>query len=119
MAAAPKNALLTFRGDQTGRQYAYSVYFSDVAAAFTTWSLSGAAGTSSTNFISAPENMTLIDASVPTGLTDTTTCLLWINDAPAPGNLIQYANIVNTLASRSFPVFRISQGRKVQLQQLA
>lgn len=117
MAAAPKNAILTFRGDQTGKVYTYNVYLSDVNAAFGTWNLVKAAGTGDTNFITAPENMTLIDASVPTGLTDTTTGTLYINDGPVPNSLIAWAPIVNTLASRSFPVWKILGGRKVQILQ--
>lgn len=116
MAAAPKNAVLTFKGD-SGRIYTYNVYFSDVNAAYATWNLIKAAGTGDTNFVIAPENVTLIDAAVPTGLTDTTTGTLVINDAPIPNSLIAWALIVNTLPTRTFPVWKISGGRKVQIVQ--
>lgn len=117
MAAAPRNAVLTFRGDQTGRIYTYSVYLSDVNAAFGTFNTVQAAGTGDTNFVTAPENITLIDASVPTGLTDTTTGTLWINDGPVPNSLMAWAPIVNTLPARSFPIWKIGGGRKVQIKQ--
>lgn len=116
MAAAPQRGLITFRG-QSGKLYTYAVYISDVAAAFVTWATTGTAGTGSTTFIIAPENMQLVDYSIVTGLTDTTIQILWLNDAPVPNTVIFDANIVNTLQSRSFPPFKVAQGRKVQLAQ--
>lgn len=118
MAAAPKNGTITFKGLKTGKPYSYNFYNSDVLNAFTTWSTVGAAGTGSTNFIIAPEDMVLFDISVPTGLTDTTNMIFWINDAPAPNTIMADANIVNTLNARIFPAVGISQGRKVQLAQV-
>lgn len=118
MAATPKTGTLTFRG-QSGRTYTYSIYNSDVADAFVTWSLNGTAGTSSVNFVSAPENMELIDASFVTGIVDTTALLLYLDDAAIPGTLFQWANAVNTLQSRAFPPLKIRAGRKVQLIEVA
>lgn len=119
MVATPKTGTLTFRGDQSGRVYNYSIYDSDVAGAFVTWSLNGTAGSSSVNFISAPENMTLIDVSVVTGIVDTTAILLYLDDAAIPGTLTQWANVVNTLQKRSFPPLKIRGGRKVQFIEVA
>lgn len=116
MAAAPKNAILKFQG-QSGAQYVYNVYLSDVNASFATWNTVQAAGTSDTNFITAPENMVLVDAAVPTGLTDTTSGTFWLNDGPVPNTIMAWAPIVNTLATRSFPNIKISAGRKVQIKQ--
>lgn len=117
MVAAPKNATALFKG-KSGRIYSYNIYFSDVANAFSTWATTGAAGTGSTNFIIAPEDMQLVDISVPTGLTDTSNGVLWLNDAPVPNAVIAWANIVNTLNARSFPPLGISAGRKVQIAQV-
>jgi hypothetical protein len=118
MAAAPQNGLLTFRGDQTGRFYSYNIYNSDVANAFITWNTAGTAGTTTTNFVIAPENMTLVDASIVTGLTDTKNMVLWLNDGPVPSAIIMDANIVNTVATRAFPPMKIAAGRKVQFQEV-
>lgn len=117
MAAAPKNGLLTFKG-QSGKFYSYNFYASDVANAFIRWSTVGAAGTGSTDFIICPENMTLVDASVLTGLTDTTNLVMWLNDAPVPNTVIADANIINTINSRAFPPVGIAAGRKVQFAQV-
>lgn len=118
MAAAPQKGTLLFKG-ASGRLYSYSIYASDVANAFVTWATTGVAASGSTNFIIAPENMQLVDASIVTGLTDTTAMVLWLNDAPVPNSVIQDTNIVNTLQTRAFPPVRIAQGRKVQLAQVA
>lgn len=116
MAAAPRVATLQFRG-QSGKDYQYSVYLSDVNAAFATWNLVGTAGTGNTNYITAPENMTLVDAAVPTGLTDTTSGTFFLDDAPLANSIMSWALIVNTLPTRSFPKVGIRAGRKVQIQQ--
>jgi len=118
MAAAPQKGLLTFQG-RSGAKYSYSIYASDVANAFVTFATTGVAGTGSTNFVIAPEDIQLIDASIVTGLTDTTALVLWLNDAPVPNSVIQDANIVNTIQNRSFPTLAIRSGRKVQFAQVA
>lgn len=116
MAAAPKNATLTFRG-ASGKPYVYNVYASDVNGQFLKWSTVKSAASTDTDFISAPENMQLYDASIPTGMTDTTSATLWIADGPVPNALITWASIVNTLQSRVVPPVKISAGRKVQFLQ--
>jgi hypothetical protein len=114
MVATPKTGTLIFRG-RSGKAYSYSIYNSDVAAAFVTFATTGAAGTGSVNFITAPEDMVLEDISVVTGIVDTTSLVLWLDDGPVPGTVIQWANVVNTQPFRNFPKFGIKQGRKVQL----
>src|SRR3990167_13997 len=106
MAAAPQRGLVKFTG-RSGRTYSYAVYISDVAAAFVTWATTGTAGTGSTNFIIAPEDVVLSDYSLVTGLTDTTIQVLWLNDSPVPNSVLFDANLVNTLQSRSFPPLAI------------
>lgn len=118
MAAAPRNLTLTFIG-QSGKTYTYSAYASDVVGAFLTWNLVGTAIAGNTNFINAPENMTLADASVATGLTDSTSGTFFLNDAPLANSIMPWAPIVNTLPSRSFPRVGIAAGRKVQIAQNA
>jgi len=118
MAATPKTGILEFTG-QSGAKYIYSVYNTDVANAFVTWNRMGSAVAGSVNFITAPEHMQLTDCSVVTGIADTTTLLLFLDDGAIAGKLISWANCLNTLTTRSFPQIKISQGRKVQFQELA
>ena len=118
MAATPKVGSIEFTG-ASGQKYVYSIYNSDVANAFVTWSRMGAAGASSVNFITAPEDMIVSDISVVTGIVDTTQLLLFLDDGAVPGKLIQWANVVNTIQARSFPSFGVRRGRKVQLQEVA
>lgn len=108
---------LRFKGLRTGNEYVYSSYISDVVAAFTTWNRGGTAVAGSVNFVTAPEDMVLVDASFITGPTVMTLLQLVIDDGNVPGAIIQFANVVNTLTSRSFPRLGISKGRKVQLVQ--
>jgi len=114
MAATPKTGTIRFRG-RSGRDYAYAIYNPDVAASFNTFATTGAAGSGSVNFITAPEDITLVDVSVVTGIADTTAVVLWLDDGPVPGSVVSWANVVNTSPFRSFPQLSISKGRKVQL----
>lgn len=117
MAATPKTCVALFRG-ASGRLYAYSLYNSDVSNAFVTWATTGTAGSGSVNFISAPENMQLVDISAVTGIADTTALLLWVDDAPVRNTYIAWANIVNTLQSRSFPPIAVAAGHKIQFAEV-
>lgn len=118
MAAAPKNATILFRG-KSGQQYSYSIYLSDVANAFVTWATTTTAGSGSVNFITAPEDMALVDITIASAPTDTTSLILWLDDGPVRNTFIQDANVVASVQTRIFPKVGISQGRKVQLVQLA
>lgn len=118
MAATPKTGQLRFKG-ASGKVYTFSIYNSDVAAAFVTWNLNGTATTSNDNYFIAPETMTLQDVSVVTGIVDTTALLLYANGASQPGYLIQWANVVNTLTFRSFPPMTVKGGTRIQLQEIA
>lgn len=118
MAATPKTGVIEFTG-ASGAKYAYSIYNSDVAASFVTWNRMGTAASGSVNFINAPEDMQITDISVVTGIVDTASILLFLDDGAVPGKLISWANVVNTLNSRSFPDVKIRKGRKVQFQQVA
>lgn len=118
MTATPKTGVFTFKG-RSGRIYAYSINNTDVANAFTTWATTGTAGASSVTFITAPEDMQLVDMSVTTGIVDTTALVLWLDDAPIRNTYVPWANILNTLQFRSFPPVKISAGRKVQFQEVA
>lgn len=117
MAATPKTGNLTFTG-KSGKQYSYNIYNSDVSAAFITWATTTAAGSSSVTFITAPEDMVLTDVSVVTGIVDTTSLCLWLDDGPVPNGIILWANCVNSNPFRAFPRVGIRQGRKVQFAEV-
>lgn len=118
MAATPKTGFIKFRGLESNKEYTYSIYNSDVAGGFVTLATTATAGTGSVNFISAPENMVLVDVSVVTGIVDTTALLLWLDDGPIPNTFIQWAAVVNTLATRAVPALGIKKGRKVQFAEV-
>lgn len=117
MAATPKTGQISFTG-KSGRQYNYNIYDSDVANAFITFATAGAAGTGSVTFITAPEDMVLTDVSVVTGIIDTTSLVLWLDDSPVGTALLLWANCVNTAPFRAFPRVGISKGRKVQFAEV-
>lgn len=119
MAAAPKNLAMTIRNDSNGQIVQYDGYVSDVVGAFVKWAKAGTAAATSTDFITLGFPGTLVDISVPTGLTDTTKVLVWANDAIQPGTQIVYSQIVNTLTTRSFPSLKIGPNTKLQLNQIA
>jgi len=117
MAATPKTGMLLLRG-RSGKTYAYNIYNSDVANAFVTFATTGAAGTGSVTFITAPEDCVVADLSVVTGIVDTTSLVLWLDDGPVAGSVVLWANCVNTLPFRSIPQIGIKKGRKVQLAEV-
>jgi len=105
MAAAPKNGTMTFVG-ASGQVYNVDCYISDVAAARVTFDSGGAAASTSLTYWVCPEQCTLTDFSVVTGLTDTTNISLLANSAIVPNVRLRYANFLNTLTSR--PPIRIT-----------
>lgn len=115
MAAAPQNGGMVFRG-KSGRKYYISVYWSDVAAAYSRFSLSGAAGASSQDYWVTPEDVVLEDYSVKTGLTDTTVASTEVNGTPI-GLVVVQSNHVNTLAFRPQNILAVGGGRQLQFKQ--
>lgn len=101
---------------KSGKQYAYSCYISDVSAAFVTFSASGPAGTGSQNFLIAPEDMILVDFSTLLSPTVAVTVSPYFNDLPS-GLLIQDANTLSSLPTRSFPRFGLRAGTKLTMLQ--
>lgn len=99
MAAAARNGTATFVG-RSGNRYSIDIYISDVAAAAVTFNPSGAAGTGSLTFWKTPEQVTLVDVSLASGLTDTTNMTLTQDGGTVSGGVLRYANFLNTLAFR-------------------
>lgn len=107
---------IIFRGLKTGRVYSYSIYISDVVAAFATFSANGPAGTGSSNFLTIPEDCELVDISTLLSPTVAVTVSVYVNDLPT-GTLIQDANTLYSVQSRAIPHIRIRGGSKFQLLQ--
>ena len=89
---------MTFIG-ASGKGYSIDCYVSDVSGASLTFDSGGGAGASSESFWKAPEDVVLVDFSIVTGLTDTTFSRLTVNGRPL-GQIIRWANHLNTLATR-------------------
>ncbi len=98
MAAAPQSGTMNFVG-VSGAIYQKDVYISDVLAANIRFDSGGGASAASLEFWKAPENVTLIDFSIPTGLTDTTLARMTVNGRPLE-SVVRWANHLNTLPTR-------------------
>lgn len=118
MAAAPQNATATFRG-QSGKLYTIDQYLSDVANAYTTFNPNGSAGTATLQYWVAPENVTLVDFSIVTGMTDTKGITWLESGAIKAGSSLRYANQLNTLPFRPALSIQFRQGSLVGAQQFA
>jgi hypothetical protein len=97
------NGTLTFVG-ASGKVYSIDLYISDVVAAYCTLNPTGKAGTGNNTFWPAPENVTLVDASIATGPTVMVGLLALRDDAPVNGGAIRIANFLNTLTTRKISI---------------
>jgi len=107
---------VTFKGLETGKYYTLSMFTSDVLAAPATFNLAGVAVAGSINFWNAPELVQLVDMSNITGPTVMTVYVAQANDVPT-GNVISFANTVNTLPYRIVPNIQYRRGTKVTFVQ--
>ncbi len=99
MAAAPQYATMTFVGLRTQKTYSKDVYCSDVVSGGINFDNGAGAGAGTPEEYTAPEPLILRDFSILTGMTDTTAIQLTRNGVPT-GDIIRYANYLNTLNSR-------------------
>ena len=106
----PENGVFSFRG-KSGKSYNISFYSSDVIGAPVTMNLNGLAGAGSQTFYIIPEDCVLEDVSITTGQTVSTVGVVQVNDANT-GNIISWANQVNTLANRQKPMIPLPRGVK-------
>jgi len=98
MAAAPQTGTSIFRG-KSGAIYAIDTYISDVVGALVNFDSGAGASATSETFWTAPEDVTLVDFTIVTGLTDTFTLRLTANSRNLQ-SLIRHANHLNTLSFR-------------------
>ena len=118
MAAAPQSGTFVFAGLQTGRNYNKDVYCSDVANALINWDVGQGAGSGTETFWTAPESCVIVDFTQVTGMTDTVSLQVTVNGVPT-GDIIRFANHLNTLNSRPILNIPVPAGGKVSCNQLA
>lgn len=118
MVAAPQLATAIFVGIASGMNYSKDVYCSDVVDGLVNWSSGGAAGAGSETFWTPPEDVVLVDLPILTGMTDTTALQLTRDGVPT-GDVIRWANQLNTLNSRPRLNVLIGAGQRIAGIQLA
>ena len=96
--AAAQNGILIFLG-RSGRTYPIDAYFSDAASALVTFNPSGLAVAGSLSYWRAPEAVTLIDAAIHTGMTQTG-CVMTEDGATKNGSVIKYVPFLDSVARR-------------------
>jgi len=117
MVAAPQYATAIFRG-KSGTHYSVDIYLSDVANAQANFDSGSGSGTGSETFWTAPENCTLVDFAINTGMTDTTAGRLTANGRPLQ-SVIRWANHLNSLNSRPLLNTGFLSATRVGIIQLA
>lgn len=92
--ATAKNYTMTFLG-ASQRTYQISGYTADTAGSINTFNPSGAAASGGLQYWRCPENVSLIDFSIPTGTTQTSG-VLTENGAVKAGGILDYVIHVST-----------------------
>jgi len=118
MAAAPQYGSMVFRGLGSGKTYSVDLYASDVANAVV--NLDGGAGASSSSptFWIPPEDVTLFDFFIHTGMTDTTRIRITSNGRPT-SHILRYAAQLDTSNARTPLIINFRAGTQVSAIQLA
>ncbi len=116
MVAAPQLGTFTLVG-ASGQHYTKDVYISDVVGGLVRFSAGGLAGATTLDHWTPPEPVRLVDFSILVGLTDTEA--LQITRAGNPtGDVLRYANHLNTLNSRPIPNIPFGVGMEMGANQL-
>ncbi|KKM00383.1 hypothetical protein LCGC14_1804980 [marine sediment metagenome] len=118
MVAAPQLGTFVFVGIGTGQNYNKDIYISDVSQGLVNFSSGGVASATSQSHWRPPEDVLLVDFSVLTGLTDTEVLQLTRDSVPT-GDVIRYANHLNTLNSRPRLNVAFAAGSEIRANQLA
>jgi hypothetical protein len=117
MAAAPKGGTVLFVGRNSKATYPRAFYNVDVANTLVRWDNGGGQPTSATGGTDSlffDEEVDIVDISVVTGVVDTGSLRVVANFQPT-GNVLLWANHLNTLATR--PTLRIGfkKGTRISL----
>ena len=118
MVAAPQSGTMVFVGLSSGKHYNKDVYCSDVVAALIRWDSGQGASATSDTFWTAPEAVVLKDFTQVTGMTDTTKLAVTVNQVPT-GDMVRFANHLNTLNNRPLLNIGIPAGSRIGGIQLA
>lgn len=118
MTPTPQFATMTFRGLRTQKTYSKDVYLSDVVAAPVNFDDGAGASATSKDDYTAPEPIVLTDFAILTGMADTKAIRLTRNGV-ATGDVIRYANYLNTLNSRPMITVGFKQLDRVGAIQVA
>lgn len=111
MAATPRSGTFTFRSKASGLTSSVDFYNGDVLAANITLSKQAAAVSTSPTFVTFSEDMILVDASIATGIADTTGIILTLDDVRT-ATALRMANYVNTLATRPAVGLLVKAGQR-------
>lgn len=96
---AAQNGTLTLIGLDTGKTYNIDVYLPDAASTYWTFSMTGPASSTSSNFLVLPEAVQFYDFQVATAPT-ATNVTLYIDNAPVVGGVLRYANQLTSNPNR-------------------
>lgn len=102
--ATPTVGMLTFVG-ASGKTYSILTYTADTAAYINKMSAHTTAGATSSEYWRAPENVTLTDFSIPTGMTQTNMIMLQ-DGVVRNGTLVNIVTHVSTSPAR--PPLRVA-----------
>lgn len=117
MAATPQYGTMIFVG-QSGRTYVKDLYLSDVAGAAVRFDSGAGAGAASSDFMTFPENVTLVDYAQVTGTADTTKLRLTVNNVPT-GQVLRYTIHLTSLNNRPKLLIPIGKDARFSGIQLA
>lgn len=115
---AAQNGSLLMIGLKSGKSYNVDCYFPDAAGTYVTFSLIGAASSTSSNFLVLPEDVQIYDLSLTTSPTATNQTL-YADNAPVLGGVIRYANQLTSLPNRQRFNIRLPKGAQFQAIQAA
>jgi len=110
---AAQNGSILLIGLKSGKTYNVDTYFPDAAGTFLTFALTGAASSTSPNFLVLPEDCQVYDLSLTTSPT-ATNVTLYADNAPVVGGVIRYANQLTSLPNRQRFNIRLPKGAQFQ-----
>jgi hypothetical protein len=99
---------------QSGKTYNVDVYIPDASAGFWSFAMTGAASSTSPQFLVLPENVQVYDMSLTTSPT-ATSATMYADNAPVVGGIMRYANQLTSLPNRQRFNIKLSKGVQFQV----
>lgn len=112
---AATNGTLIARG-KSGKTYTIDLYIPDAVSTKVTFNASGLAASTSADYWSAPEDLTIVDLSAA-GAPTAVGAVFTMNGAIWNGNTLRWANQANTLANRMSMLIPIPAGTQIGMLQ--